>query len=70
MHILKANIDGRRERQRPGPPRSHLCGQDSERQDARRPSHRAADQVRVHLQSESGEADRPDDSAERVGASG
>ena len=33
-------------------------------------SRRAADQVRVHHQSESGEADRPDDPAERAGAGG
>ena len=31
---------------------------------------RAANEVRVHHQSESGEADRPDDSAERAGESG
>ena len=30
----------------------------------------AADEVRVHHQSESGQADRPDDSAECAGASG
>ena len=30
----------------------------------------AADQVRVHHQSESGQADRPDDSAERAGTGG
>ena len=33
-------------------------------------SRRAADEVRVHYQSERSEADRPDDSAERVGESG
>ena len=31
---------------------------------------RAADEVRVHHQSESGQADRPDDSAECAGAGG
>ena len=37
---------------------------------ARRLSGRAAEEVRVHHQSESSEADRPDDSAERAGESG
>ena len=35
----------------------------------RRSPHRAADEVRVHHQSQDGQADRPDDSAERVGES-
>ena len=52
------------------PPRRHVCGQDSERRQARRSPRRAAEEVRVHHQSESGEADRPDDSAERAGAGG
>ncbi len=51
-------------------PCRHLCGQDFERHETRRSSRRAADQVRVHRQSEGGEADRPDDSAERAGAGG
>jgi len=37
---------------------------------ARRTSRRAADQVRVHCQSESGEADRPHDPTECAGAGG
>ena len=44
--------------------------QDSKRRQARRSSCGAAEEVRVHHQSESGEADRPDDSAERAGKSG
>ena len=52
------------------PARRYVCGQDSERRQARRSSGRAADEVRVHHQSESGQADRPDDSAECAGASG
>ena len=47
-----------------------LCGQNSERQNTRRLTSGAADQVRVRDQSQSGEADRPDDSAERAGESG
>ena len=62
--------DLRREHYRLGPPRRYLCGQDSERRQARRPSRRAADEVRVHRQSESGEADRSDDSTECAGAGG
>ena len=42
--------------------------QDPQRRQARRSARGAADQVRVHHQSESGEADRPDDSAECAGA--
>ena len=53
-----------------GPARRHLCGQDPERRQARRSPGGAAEEVRVHHQSESGEADRPDDSAECVGAGG
>ena len=60
--------DLRREHYRLVPPRRYVCGQDSERRQACRSSRRAADEVRVHHQSESGEADRPDDSAERAGA--
>ncbi len=60
----------RRERYRLGPARRHLCGQNSQRCQARRSAGRAADEVRVHHQSESGEADRSDDSAECAGASG
>ena len=47
-----------------------LRGQDSQRRKARRSARGAADEIRVHHQSESGEADRPDDSAERAGAGG
>ena len=62
--------DLRRELYRLGPARRYLCGQDSERRKARRPPGGAADEVRVHHQSESGQADRPDDPAECAGASG
>ena len=37
---------------------------------ARRLAGGTAEKVRVHHQSESGQADRPDDSAERAGAGG
>ena len=47
-----------------------VCGQDPQRCQARRSSRGAADEVRVHHQSQSGEADRPDDSAECAGAGG
>ena len=60
----------RREHYRLGPARRYLCGQDPERRQARRSPGGAADEVRVHHQSESREADRPDDSAERAGAGG
>ena len=53
-----------------GPPRRYLCGQDSERRQACRSSSRAADEVRADHQSESGKADRPDDSAECAGEGG
>ena len=56
--------------QRLGPARGHLRRQDTQRDKARRHSRRAADEVRVHHQSESSEADRPDDSAQRAGESG
>ncbi len=62
--------DLRREHYRLGPARRYLRGQDSERRQARRSSRRAADEVRVHHQSESRQADRPDDSAECAGAGG
>ena len=62
--------DLRRELYRLVPARRHVCGQDSERRQARRSSSGAADEVRVHHQSESRQADRPDDSAERAGAGG
>ena len=52
------------------PARRHVRGQNSERRQARRSPGGAADEVRVHHQSESGEADRPDDSAQCAGASG
>ena len=60
----------RREHYRLVPARRHLCGQDSERRQARRSARGAAEEVRVHHQSESRQADRPDDSAERAGESG
>jgi len=53
-----------------GPARRHLRGQDPERPQARGSTRGAADEVRVHHQSESGETDWPDDSAECVGAGG
>ena len=59
-----------REHSRLVPARRYLRGQDFERRKARRSSGGAADEVRVHHQSESGEADRPDDSAECAGAGG
>ena len=46
-----------------GPARRYLCGQDSERRQARRSPGGAADKVRVHHQSEGCETDRPHDSA-------
>ena len=49
---------------------AYLRGQNPERSQARRSACGAADEVRVRHQSESGEADRPDDSAERAGAGG
>ena len=75
--IRKARLCGRRgpyvlrrELYRLGPARRHLRGQDIERSQARRSPGGAAEEVRVHHQSESGEADRPHDSAERAGESG
>ena len=62
--------DLRREHYRLVPARRHLRGQDPERRQARRSSRRAADEVRVHHQSESRQANRPDDSAERAGEGG
>ncbi len=53
-----------------GPPRRYVCGQDFERQNASRSSGGAADEVRVHRQSESGESNRSDGAAECVGKSG
>ena len=53
-----------------GPARRDLCGQDSERRQARRSACRAADEVRVRHQSQNSEANRPDDSTERAGESG
>ena len=53
-----------------GPSRRYLRGQDFERRQARRPASRAAEEVRVHHQSQSRQADRPDDSAECAGAGG
>ena len=58
------------ERSRLISPRRHLCGQDPQGHQASRPAGGAADKVRARDQSESGETDRPDDSAERAGESG
>ena len=58
----------RREHQGLGSARHYVCGQDFERRQTRRITSGATDQVRVHRQSQSGEADRPDDPAEYVGA--
>jgi ABC-type uncharacterized transport system substrate-binding protein len=55
----------RREHFRLGPARRNVCGQDPQRSEARRSPFRAAEEVRVHHQSQSHEADRPDDSAQR-----
>src|SRR5215813_11584924 len=55
---------------RPLPPLCHLRRQDSERHQASRHSGRTAHEIRVRDQSQDGQADRPDDSAECVGASG
>ena len=60
----------RREHYRLVPARRYVCGQDSQRCQACRSAGGAADEVRVHHQSESGQADRPDNSAERAGAGG
>ena len=50
--------------------RRTLRGQDSQRHQARGSTRRAADEVRAGDQSQDRQADRPDDSAERVGAGG
>jgi len=50
--------------------RRHICGQDFKRRKARQPANRAAEKIRIHHQSQSGEADRLNDSAERAGAGG
>ena len=60
----------RRELYRLVPARRYLCGQDSERRQARRSACGTADEVRVDHQSEGREADRPDDPAECAGAGG
>ena len=52
-----------------GPARGCLRGQNPERSKARRSAGGAAEEVRVHHQSQSREADRPDDSAQRAGKS-
>ena len=49
---------------------AYLRGQNSEGSQACRSAGGAADEVRAGDQSEDGEADRPDDSAERAGAGG
>ena len=49
---------------------AYLRGQDPERSQASRSAGGAADEVRVRHQSQSRQADRPDDSAERAGAGG
>ena len=48
----------------------HICGQNPERRQARRNTCRAADEVRVHHQSQNSQADRSDDPAERAVSSG
>src|SRR5262249_36486033 len=53
-----------------GPACRHLRGQNFERREAGRSPHRAAKEVRIHHQPESGEADRAHDSAECAGESG
>src|SRR4029077_17423048 len=50
--------------------RCHLRGQDPERRKASRHSSRAADEVRVHHQSEGSQADWPNDSTQRACKSG
>jgi putative tryptophan/tyrosine transport system substrate-binding protein len=52
------------------PPRCRLCGQDSQRGESRESPSRAAEEIRVCDQSEDGQADRPDNPAECVGAGG
>jgi putative ABC transport system substrate-binding protein len=54
-------------RSRELPARCHLRGQDSQGRQAGRPARRAADEVRAGDQSESGEADRINDSTQRFG---
>ena len=58
----------RRELARLGSTRRNLRGQDPQRRQPRRPPSGAAKKVRVCHQSESSQADRPNDSAERAGA--
>jgi putative tryptophan/tyrosine transport system substrate-binding protein len=62
--------DLRRERYRFVSARGYLCRQNSKRRPARRSPRRAAEEVRVHHQSQSSEANWPGDSTERAGASG
>ena len=62
--------DLRGEHYRLVPARRYLCGQDFERRQAGRSAGGAAEEIRVRDQSESREADRPDDSAERAGEGG
>ena len=52
------------------PARRNLRRQNLKRDQARRSAGRAANEVRVHRQSEGRQADRPDDSAQRTGAGG
>jgi hypothetical protein len=60
----------RRDLYRLGPPRRYLRGQDFEGSQARRSSGGAAEEVRLHHQSQSRQADWPDDSAQCAGAGG
>src|SRR5262245_60230535 len=52
-----------REHLRLGPARSYVCGQAFKRQETRRLARRAADEIRVHHQSESRQANWLNDSA-------
>src|SRR5207302_11018409 len=53
-----------------GPARCYVCGQDSQRRQARRSASRAAEEVRATDKPQDGKADRPDDSAYRARAGG
>jgi putative ABC transport system substrate-binding protein len=49
---------------------AYVCGQDFEGSKACRSAGRGADKIRIHHQTESSEADRSDDTAQRTGESG
>ena len=55
---------------RPLPVGCHLRRQDSQGKETQRTANRTADKVRIRDQSKNRKADRPDDPAERAGASG